>query len=291
MAQNGTLPVEHGEESPDLRTDRRHLVTAAYGTGQNLAARQNIYQYQQRPGSLFEWALEQAPIAQARTILDVGCGNGQYLAHMARLPGTRRLLGFDLSRGMLEGIARSWDAALPRPLLAAADAQSLPLPDSCCDVALAMHMLYHVPDMVRAARELRRVLRPGGVLLAATNSERDKLELWDVYTAALRMAGGSGVESHAGISIPFMLESGAAVLREAFTHVEARYMPEGELQIPDVAPVVSYMDSARSFRERSLPAGVTWNAVMAALDTIVAQRISEDGAFRVRTSAGLFVCS
>jgi len=54
--------------------------------------------------------------------------------------------------------------------LIAGDAQWLPFADASFDCILAMHMLYHVPDRDLAIAEMRRVLRPGGVLLALTNS-------------------------------------------------------------------------------------------------------------------------
>ncbi|MBC8077697.1 MAG: hypothetical protein H7Y32_16595, partial [Chloroflexales bacterium] len=43
-----------------LFTDRTHLTTKSYPTGANLAARQNIYQYQQPPVDFIGWALDQA---------------------------------------------------------------------------------------------------------------------------------------------------------------------------------------------------------------------------------------
>jgi ubiquinone/menaquinone biosynthesis C-methylase UbiE len=46
--------------------------------------------------------------------------------------------------------------------LACADAQSLALRSGAFDAAIAPHMLYHVPDVQMAVRELRRVVRPRG---------------------------------------------------------------------------------------------------------------------------------
>lgn len=54
-------------------------------------------------------------------------------------------------------------------ILIQADAR-LPLGDGGVDVVLAMHMLYHVPDVPAPVAELRRIVKPGGTLLASTNS-------------------------------------------------------------------------------------------------------------------------
>src|SRR5262245_16752674 len=143
-----------------LYTDRQHLTTQAYADSANLAARANIYRYQQPQVDLIDWVLEQVAWGGAERVLAVGCGPGAYMRRLARRPGLR-LIGMDLSRGMLGDLLAGWDSA-PPPALAVADVQSLPLPGASCDVALAMHMLYHVPDIERAAGELRRVLRAGG---------------------------------------------------------------------------------------------------------------------------------
>ena len=79
-------------------------------------------------------------------------------------------------------------AGLPGIDLAGArtcDAQDLPFDDGTFDVVVANHMLYHVPDPRRAAAEFARVLRPGGVLLAATNGPQHLDAVADVSRTAL----------------------------------------------------------------------------------------------------------
>jgi cyclopropane fatty-acyl-phospholipid synthase-like methyltransferase len=86
-----------------LMTDRRHLTTAAYGNSVNLSARQAIYAFQEPAIDFPAWALALTPIGEGATVLDVGCGNGVYLRRLAARPAPpARLLGLDLSRGMLD---------------------------------------------------------------------------------------------------------------------------------------------------------------------------------------------
>lgn len=91
-------------------------------------------------------------------VIDVGCGNGVASAELRRRGC--RVVGVDASRALLR-IARSkTDAAL-----AAADVCALPLPDERFDALLAVATLHHLPsddERLVAARELHRVLRPGG---------------------------------------------------------------------------------------------------------------------------------
>lgn len=99
--------------------------------------------------------------AGARTVLDVGGGNGR-LARL--LPGLgMRCLLVDLSWVML-GLA-------PRPSVLA-DGARLPVADGSVDAVAALFTLYHYADPLVPIREARRVLRPGG-LFAACAANRD----------------------------------------------------------------------------------------------------------------------
>jgi ubiquinone/menaquinone biosynthesis C-methylase UbiE len=275
-------------DSAAMFTDRQHLVTQAYADSANLNARAALYHYQQPRIQIVEWALGHLPWRGDETVLDVGCGPGRYLRRLAQQHAGMRLIGMDLSRGMLADLARGWGTAQAHPLLAVADAQSIPLPDASCDVALAMHMLYHVPDIARAASELRRVLRPGGTLLAITNGARHTRELNELYQAALAQAAGQAPEEERWSS-RFNLENGAELLGRAFEHVERRDAASA-LEIPAPGPALAYLDSIRATREPSLPPGVAWEAVLAEAERIVSEIIASKGIFRVQSQAGMFIC-
>jgi SAM-dependent methyltransferase len=63
-----------------------------------------------------------------------------------------------------------------------ADAQSLPLPDGCMSVVTALDVLEHIEDDVKAVRELRRILRPDGVLVVAVPADP---ALWSAHDDAV----------------------------------------------------------------------------------------------------------
>lgn len=272
-----------------LATDRQHLTTTAYATADNLAARQAIYAFQDPPVDFPGWALAQAPEAGGATVLDIGCGNGQYLRRLATDPTPpARLLGLDLSPGMLAAVRDGWPLAGPPPVLAVADLQALPLPDACCHLALAMHMLYHVPDQVRAAAELRRVLRPGGVLLAATNAADHLHQLADLIDAAIIQVTGEHVALPRSV-LRFSLENGAKPLRPAFASVERRDVVT-TLVIPEPGPIVRYAASMATMRAL-LPSAAAWQSVLAEVERLAVAEIAAHGAVRITTHAGVFVCS
>lgn len=95
-------------------------------------------------------------------VLEIGLGTGRTLPEYG---ADVRLTGLDLSPAML-ALARERAEALGRDVeLVAGDAQELPFADAVFDTVVSVFSLCTVPDVPRALREVRRVLRPGGTLL------------------------------------------------------------------------------------------------------------------------------
>ncbi|MEO8704841.1 MAG: class I SAM-dependent methyltransferase [Kofleriaceae bacterium] len=95
---------------------------------------------------------------RGKDILEVGCGTGLILDRTARF--AKRAAGIDLSGGML---ARAAQRGLH---VAQASATALPIASTCVDVAYSFKVLAHIPDIAGAMREMARVVRPGGWVLA-----------------------------------------------------------------------------------------------------------------------------
>ncbi len=108
-------------------------------------------------------------------LLDVGAGTGRHGLGLAQR-GVR-YVGVDIARGMLERFRARDRAAAARLLLA--EASRLPFRDASFAAALTVHVLHVVPDAERMVAEMRRVVRPGGVLLLGmdrwTQRLRDEL--------------------------------------------------------------------------------------------------------------------
>jgi SAM-dependent methyltransferase len=234
-----------------LWSDRSFLRDVQYRTDANLAARQSIYAYQQPPVNLPGRVLDVVLPAlaalpalpaggRAGVVADIGCGNGVYLAELARRGQVRRLIGVDMSPGMLRAARqRTRDLGPPVPALLAADATALPLRDESADLTLAMHMLYHVPEPSLAVLELRRVTRPGGRLVVGLNGTDHHRELRAVIRAALADLGHGDMPM---VSDRFGLDQGEVLVRGLFASV-TRYEFRGRLLIPGPEPVAAYVRS------------------------------------------------
>lgn len=101
-------------------------------------------------------------------ILDLGCGSGRHLVHLAAL-GFSNLLGLDL---VPQGI-RNLQARLPGARGVVGDGTRLPLPAACLDLVVMVGIVYEIPapGLHQAVfAEIARVLRPGGRLIFINNS-------------------------------------------------------------------------------------------------------------------------
>ncbi len=94
--------------------------------------------------------------------LDVGCGNGAFTEVLIARCSPAAVIGVDPSEGQL--VYARGRPGTKHAEFRVGDAQALPFPDNSFDAATMALVLVFIPDPVKAARELARVVRPGGVV-------------------------------------------------------------------------------------------------------------------------------
>ena len=122
-----------------------------------------------REAAMRERILRLARLAPGEAVLDVGCGTGTLAIAAKRQVGAAgKVRGVDASPEMLARAMKKARRAREEVAFMQAPAQALPFPDASFDVALTSVMLHHLPRPARAqcAAEMRRVLKPGGRVLA-----------------------------------------------------------------------------------------------------------------------------
>ena len=121
-----------------------------------------------REGAFREKVIELARLQPGQSVLDVGCGTGTLaIAAKRRVGSTGRVYGIDASPEMI-GRAREkarkagLDVEFKNEVI-----EALEFPDAQFDAVLSTLMLHHLPRRLRedGAREIRRVLMPGGLVL------------------------------------------------------------------------------------------------------------------------------
>jgi len=110
--------------------------------------------------------LERAGIRPGENILELGPGPGAFSLDAARMAGPEgRLIAVDIQPEMIDHLERrAREAGLANIETHVAGAHNLPLKEASVDRAFLVTVLPEIPDRIRALGELRRVLKPGGVL-------------------------------------------------------------------------------------------------------------------------------
>jgi SAM-dependent methyltransferase len=126
-------------------------------------------------------------------VLDLGSGTGRFSSLIADAMECE-VVGVEPSDGMREAAVR--EAAHHRVRYLAGDAHAIPLEDTSCDAAWLGYMIHHVPDRVRCARELARIVRSGGLVLVAgaCTEQRRKISLFRYFPAALAVVDAFPLE-------------------------------------------------------------------------------------------------
>jgi ubiquinone/menaquinone biosynthesis C-methylase UbiE len=122
-----------------------------------------------RERNLRERLLQPARLQVGESVLDVGCGTGTLaIAAKRRVGPAGSVYGIDASPAMIARAIKKAKKAGTDVTFDNGLAESLPFADARFDVVLSTVMLHHLPRQLRerGVREMRRVLRPGGRLLA-----------------------------------------------------------------------------------------------------------------------------
>ena len=168
------------------------------------------------------------------SVLDVGCGTGTLvITAKQRVGQSGVVVGIDASPEMIERAQRKARKAALDVRFQTAVVEALPFPDASFDVVFSTLMLHHLPRAVReqCAREMRRVVKPGGRIVAV-----------DFATPARERKGLlARLHRHGGMALSGIV----ALLTEAGLHVkEVGAVGVSDLQfVTATAPMVAVSDS------------------------------------------------
>ena len=258
-------------------TDHQYLKTDQYKDPTNLNARLTIHErFSTNPYGWFQWVFDvllKFPV-DAR-ILELGCGPGYlWKENISRIPIEWSITLSDFSAGMLDAAWRNLVVAGRAFQFKEIDAQSIPFEDETFDAVIANHMLYHVPDRAKAIAEIRRVLKPGGHLIAATTGGKHMHEITDWF----RQVHIDNIWE--SFVIPFTLENGREQLEHHFSQVAvSRY--EDNLYVTEVAPLIAYMLSGVRVKELS-------EDELLRLQQNLEKELQEKGRIFITKDSGLF---
>ena len=200
--------------------------------------------------------------------VEIGCGTGGVLRDIARQAREARVIGVDLSAGML--------ALNPHRPVIQADAQAIPLVDASVDLAVCGFMLQHTQNPADVVREIARVVRPSGQFaLAAWVGESEEWLVEQIVTEELDRAGAPVVPStRVGGAATDSPDKLRALATAAGFRVDALHVRPLEWR-PTVDELVDQMTTMRSTGRR-----------FAQLDPADAERVRRNIRRRLANAAG-----
>ena len=156
----------------------------ALATGQAAALRLHLLHRCYSP--VGRRVLLEAGLKPGMAVADFGCGVGATTAMLAEMVGpTGRVVGVDLSGAQLEqGRAHCRAQGIENATFVEASAYSTGLPRASFDLAYCRFLLLHLTDPAAALREMRDVLKPGGILVV---EDGNLLSASSVPPSALRV--------------------------------------------------------------------------------------------------------
>ncbi len=146
--------------------------------------------------------IERSGVKKGMHVLDLGCGSGAFTPFIARTVGEKgKAYALDIQADMLKQLEKKLDRPENKDIknikLIKGNAYELPLDDNSLDLVNMVTVLQEIPDRNRALQEVKRVLKPGG-LLAVTELFPDPDYPWKSTTIKLGEAAGFVVDKVSG---------------------------------------------------------------------------------------------
>ena len=143
--------------------DKRHRNPAPPFLGRILDS--GIRRLVQPPNKI----IKRSGIKQGMKILDLGCGSGAFTPLLARATGEQgKVYAIDIQPGMLQQLERKLAKAENQDIknveIKQVSAYGLPFEDGSIDLAFMVAALQEISDRGRALQEIKRVLKPDGIL-------------------------------------------------------------------------------------------------------------------------------
>ncbi len=195
--------------------------------------------------------------ARGQRVLEVGCGAGTDLLQFARRGA--RVVGLDLTQAGAAMATRRLRHEKLDGVVLRGDAEKLPFPDATFDVVYSWGVIHHTERTEDAARDILRVLRPGGRFVVMVYNARSLVafQTWAVYGLLRGRPGASAREL-----IAAHVESPGT---KAYTAAEARALFAGAAEAAVETVVTPYdvrLWSRRTFLPAPLrklvPSGLGW---------------------------------
>lgn len=220
-------------------TGMEKSIKEQYKNDKKLNLRTNLHSYNINKVDWDKWCFDRIDFKENAKVLELGCGSGKlWNKNKDRIDKDLDITLSDFSKSMLKIAKAKLKDSRCNFKFEEINAENIPYDDNTFDIVIAQHMIYFIPDIEKALREIKRVLKPGGILYATANSCDTMKELNELVN---NFDPDSGLNNN-GYSTRFELENGENILKKYFEKVNVEIL-NGKIIVNDPKPVVEYKAS------------------------------------------------
>jgi ubiquinone/menaquinone biosynthesis C-methylase UbiE len=262
--------------------EQGYLKTEQYHNSDKLSARIRLHiDYSRGETDLWLWYFDKvlATAPKQAKVLEVGTGRGDlWYSNRKRVPEGWDITLTDFSAGMIEDNKHHLGKLSQRMAYDLVDVQELPFEDNSFDIIFANYMLYHVPNIPKAIAELRRVLKPDGLLFAASNGDQHMKKIYEIAGEISELD-----EWQATFADTFTLQNGTARLYQAFSDIHMIEF-QSNLWVTEAQPIIDYIHSMVSIDGEKI---VNQHEVQMRVE--LEQEIADKSGVLIKKETGMFI--
>lgn len=223
-------------------TNMETSLKTQYENASNIDARMNLHrEYSTNMQGWFPWLFEQCDFRNGSNVLEIGCGNGAiWRENYKKIPTDMQIILSDISEGMLRDTRREIEqisgTKVEQFQFLVFDCHEIPYADERFDYVVANHVLFYCEDLDKVLMEIRRVLKPNGILVCSTYGYKHMKEITELVQGFQKQITLSADKLYER----FGLENGEQKLRLYFDTIEQRLYKDS-LVVNQVEPLIEYI--------------------------------------------------
>jgi DNA-binding transcriptional MerR regulator/ubiquinone/menaquinone biosynthesis C-methylase UbiE len=226
----------------------------------------------------YPWVFDNIKIRKKDKVLEVGCGNGVLWAkNMDNLHKSIDVTLTEICEDMINEAKLNLGGNSNRFNFIITDLGPLPFSDKSFDVVIANHILFFMKDVDLALSEIKRVVKPGGVVYCSTIGSNHMKELQE-----LMLSFSSGIRIYEDkLSSKFGLENGEKILNRYFNKVE-KVLYNDKLIVNNTNGILEYI--------YSIPGNILdiIDSKKKEFEGYIKKTIDKNGEIHITSSLGLF---
>ena len=211
-------------------------VELQYKNPSNFATRRKVHEkFGTNKYDWYKWVFDHFDFPPKCKILELGSGLGTlWLNNQERIQKDWDITLSDFSQEMLDNLKQNLENAIHPFNFRLVNVENMPYADASLDVVIANALLYLVPDLEKAIKEIVRVLKPGGILVASTSGSKYMKELEELIEKY-------DLSVHRGYTqYSFSLDNGKDLLLPYFSKSEL-FRFENALLVTEAEPLADYI--------------------------------------------------